>query len=179
MKRREAIKNVAFLVGGVISVSSMSIFLESCNPVVKKNDGELVSKDQELLIEEIVETIIPKTKTPGAKQAGVGAYVLLIIKDCSAETVQHTFLEGLEQVEKQAKGTYKDSFVNLSQENKESLLRSLDSSSPDFMKLITRLTKRGYFSSEIGATQALSLVVLPGRYDGCMQLQDHQKAWAL
>ena len=47
-----------------------------------------------------------------------------------------------------------------------------------FFKLVKELTILGYFSSEIGCTQALSYVPIPGRYEGVVKLKDGQKAWA-
>lgn len=47
-----------------------------------------------------------------------------------------------------------------------------------FFTLVKELTILGYFSSEIGCTQALSYVQIPGRYEGVVKLKDGQKAWA-
>ncbi|GAB4032756.1 gluconate 2-dehydrogenase subunit 3 family protein [Spirosoma jeollabukense] len=47
-----------------------------------------------------------------------------------------------------------------------------------FFKLVKELTILGYFSSEIGCTQALAYVPIPGRYEGVVKLKDGQKAWA-
>jgi hypothetical protein len=44
--------------------------------------------------------------------------------------------------------------------------------------LLQELTVLGYFSSEIGATQALAYDPLPGAYRGCVDLAPGQKAWA-
>lgn len=48
-----------------------------------------------------------------------------------------------------------------------------------FFSMLKDLTLTGYFTSEIGATQALEYVAVPGRYDGCVPLKPGQKAWAL
>jgi Gluconate 2-dehydrogenase subunit 3 len=47
-----------------------------------------------------------------------------------------------------------------------------------FFTLVKELTILGYFSSEIGCTQALAYVPIPGRYEGVVKLKDKQKAWA-
>ena len=47
-----------------------------------------------------------------------------------------------------------------------------------FFTLVKELTILGYFSSEIGCTQALEYVKIPGRYEGVVKLKDGQKAWA-
>ncbi len=48
-----------------------------------------------------------------------------------------------------------------------------------FFTMLKDLTLTGYFTSEIGCTQALEYVAVPGRYDGCITLKPGQKAWAL
>ena len=47
-----------------------------------------------------------------------------------------------------------------------------------YFQMMKQLTLSGYFSSEIGATQALRHVAVPGKYDGCMSYQKGDKAWA-
>jgi hypothetical protein len=44
--------------------------------------------------------------------------------------------------------------------------------------MMKELTLWGFFSSEIGATQALRYVAIPGRYEGCIPYKKGDKAWA-
>lgn len=48
-----------------------------------------------------------------------------------------------------------------------------------FFTILKDLTLTGYFTSEIGCTQALEYVAVPGRYEGCVPLKPGQKAWAI
>ena len=45
--------------------------------------------------------------------------------------------------------------------------------------LLRDLTLVGYFTSEVGATEALAYVAVPGAYRGCTDLKPGQKAWAM
>ncbi|MEN9349871.1 MAG: hypothetical protein RL372_849, partial [Bacteroidota bacterium] len=47
-----------------------------------------------------------------------------------------------------------------------------------YFTMIKQLTLWGYFSSEIGATQALRYVAIPGKYEGCIPYKKGDKAWA-
>jgi hypothetical protein len=47
-----------------------------------------------------------------------------------------------------------------------------------YFALMKQLTLLGYFTSEIGATQALRYVAVPGRYEGCIPYKKGDKAWA-
>jgi hypothetical protein len=67
MNRREAVQKLTLLMGGVISAPLMAgVMGERLNfgPSVE------VSAEQEALLAEIADVIIPTTKTPGAKAAG-------------------------------------------------------------------------------------------------------------
>jgi hypothetical protein len=44
--------------------------------------------------------------------------------------------------------------------------------------MIKELTLLGYFTSEIGYTQALRYVETPGRFDPCVPYEPGDKAWA-
>jgi hypothetical protein len=47
------------------------------------------------------------------------------------------------------------------------------------INMLRDLTVLGYFSSEIGATQALNYVEVPGRFDPCIPWNKGDKAYAI
>lgn len=49
---------------------------------------------------------------------------------------------------------------------------------PHYYSMIKQLTLWGYFSSKIGATQALRYVETPGKFDGAFPYKKGDKAWA-
>jgi hypothetical protein len=125
MKRREAIKNVTLLFGGVISASTFGVLFDSQAQALIKPGNIKFAADQEALIAEIADIIIPKTTTPGAKAAGVGPFISLMVKDCYPADVQKIFVEGLEDVNKRSQVRFKNSFVNLSLENKNQVIKEI------------------------------------------------------
>ena len=48
-----------------------------------------------------------------------------------------------------------------------------------FFDIMKSLTLFGYFTSEVGCKEALEYVPIPGRYDGCIEIKEGQKAYAL
>lgn len=201
MKRRDALSRVALLMGGTLSAPTMLAFLEGCK---QASDGSTAtgitfpfSTDRKALVSEIAEIIIPKTDTPGAKDAKVGEFIEMMLKDCYGEKEQSNFNNGIAELEK------KD-FMKASPEERTKLLKELESSEKStidkindekkkakeagkeyddpgtpFFRLTKELTLLGYFTSEPGATQALDYVAVPGRYDGCIDLKPGQRAWAM
>ena len=204
MNRRDAVKSVAFLMGGALSATTIGVFLEGCQPS-KTSSENLFSADQEKMLAELADTIIPTTKTPGAKAAGVGPFISLMIKDCYPEEAQKVFVKGLEDLEKNSKDQFKNSFVSITPAEREQLLGKLreetiaaqkkdreeaakqqekttdatkPKSNPYFFAIARDLTILGYFTSEIGATPAYEYVDIPGRYDGCVDLKPGQRVYA-
>jgi hypothetical protein len=66
-------------------------FLSGCKTPVRSVN---FTPDDISYMNEIAETILPATKTPGAKAAKVGEYMSVMVKDCYDEKDQKTFLEG-------------------------------------------------------------------------------------
>lgn len=193
MQRRDALKNVALLVGaGLVSESMLSLL--SCNTSAKKNSGQLVTEDQQNTLTELADIIIPTTSSPGAKAAGVGPFITMMLGDCYPEDVQKDFVAGLDDFSKSVKDQFGKDFLSLSAQDKQKAVTQLrdkavadkkagdkDSGakkSKHFFPVVRDLTILGYFTSEIGATKAMAYVAVPGRYDGSADLKPGQKAWA-
>ncbi len=125
MDRREAVKSVAFLIGGALSATTLATLFDSCNEP-GKNSGNLFTADQEKMLAEIADIILPKTQmSPGAKEAGVGPFMALMIKDCYPEEAQKAFVKGLEDLEESAKKDFGKSFLEIAVKEREQLLRKI------------------------------------------------------
>src|SRR4051812_25476834 len=97
MNRRHAIRNVALLLGTAISASTLSA-LEGCNPKAPENYALKASETKSILAE-IAETIIPKTDTPGAKEAKVEDFIVTMLNDCYKASDQQVVLDGLKKID--------------------------------------------------------------------------------
>ena len=78
MDRRELLKMVALLTGG--AVIGGDLFLSGCKTGAKADAGFTAANIS--LLDEIAETIIPATATPGAKAAKVGEFMKIMVTDC-------------------------------------------------------------------------------------------------
>jgi len=190
MNRREALSRVALIMGGTIV--GANIFLEGCRPADKKSaESAAFTQEDIAYLDEIAETIIPQTDTPGAKAAKVGAFMTVMIKDCYEEKDQRTFRQGMEKINDAAEKKFDKNFMELSAEQRHQLLVGIDNEQKEYTKnrkdddpnhyfrLMKELTLLGYFTSEPGATQALRYVESPGRFEGCIPYKKGDKAWAL
>jgi hypothetical protein len=186
MDRREAISRVAFLLGGTVVGADL---LVSCAPKAKK-ENMLFDQDQVSFLDEVGDTILPATKTPGAKAANIGNFMALMVQDCYSVENQEIFLKGIGQINEASHKNYGKDFMNLDAPQRTALLTRLDKEQRDYMRhkkwkepahyfrMMKELTLLGYFTSEVGATKALRYVAVPGRYDGCISYKKGDKAWA-
>ena len=184
MDRKEAIHQIALLLGGTIVGAEL---LSSCVSNVKKND-KLVGKEHILLLDEIGDTIIPSTSSPGAKAAGIGNFMLLMVQDCYEPGNQKVFYDGIAAVDKTSNEKYGKGFLKLDANQRKELLIDIDKEQEEYMKkkarkdpahyfrMMKELTLLGYFTSEVGATRALRYVAVPGRYEEIPYTKG-DKAW--
>jgi hypothetical protein len=191
MNRRDALSRVALLLGS--TVIGAEFFLSGCSPADKKI-GQSVdfTADDIAYLDEVAETIIPATDTPGAKAAKVGTFMTVMVKDCYDEKNQKVFLEGMNKLNEASKKKFNgNGFMKITPEQRKELLTELDKEQKEYGKnkkkedeahyfsQMKQLTLLGYFTSEPGATQALRYVPVPGRFDACIPYKKGDKAWAL
>ena len=189
MNRRDALTRVSLILGGTII--GAEAFLTGCKPAAPALSTIEFTENNITFLDEVGETILPTTESsPGAKAAGIGAFMKVIVTDCYEAADQKIFLEGIGQLNEEAKTKAGKDFLLLSADEKTELLTALDATAKaheegkaeeaksHYFTMMKQLTLWGYFSSEVGATQALRYVETPGRYDGCVPYEKGQKAWA-
>ena len=181
MNRREAVKATTAVLGGVLLTSNG--FLIACARDRSAASGKALTLDDEALIEEIADTLLPTTpSSPGAKAAGAGAAINLLLTDCYEPEAQERVVNGLKEFRKTCKQCG-DGFASLPQQNREKILREIDAEAQQegekhYFGLIRELATRAYFSSEIGKTKAMRYVMVPGKWVGCVPLSPGQPAWS-
>jgi hypothetical protein len=129
MNRREAVQYISLIVGGTVIGSGA--FLAGCtsNP---SGTSMTFSDSDVALLDEVSDTILPPTKTPGAKAAKVGQFMTVMVNDCYETPDQKIFHEGLGKLNDQANKRYSKDFVKLTPQQRHDLLVELDKASADF-----------------------------------------------
>lgn len=177
MNRRQAIKGVAVLMGGTAAVSTLGLMTQSCSG--GNGDPAVFDETDKELMDAVCDTLIPDTAVPGAKAAGIGSFVVMMLEDCHSAEERAEVTTGLSTLNAAAEKQYGHPFGKLAAADREKLLKSSEKDKAPFLRLIKGLANRGYYTSEIGATQALVLDFTPGDYNGCLPLQEGQRAWAM
>jgi len=208
MERRELLKMIALLTGGV--VIGGDVFLAGCTS--KEADASTFSADHIALLDEVGETIIPTTTTPGAKATKIGEFMKIIVTDCYNTDQQKVFGDGLAGLNEACKKVNGKSFMDCSADERKTFLVGLEKDAkvynqqrddkekdarekarkdmdPNFVSapshyytMIKQLTLWGVFTSEVGCKQILRWdpkLPVPGHYDGALPYKKGDKAWAI
>jgi hypothetical protein len=205
--RREVIQRVTALLGGVALAGGDSLaaftFDEGARiAVMAQGAGRFTAADVALL-DEIAETILPRTSTPGAKAAKTGAFIALMVTETYTDREQAVFRDGLRQLDEACTRAHGVNFMAATAAQRLALAETLDreqksvmddrlapatnrapvaTSSNDepahYFRMVKELTLLGFFTSQVGMTQALRYIEAPGRYDPCAPLAPGDRSWA-
>lgn len=190
MTRRDLLQNVAILLGG--SIVGGSVFsISGCKSAGdEKKINALFSESQVALMNEIADTILPTTSSPGAKAANVGNFMSVMVLDCYTEKDQKVFMDGLKKIDELSDKQFSNSFMKADAKQRTELLTALDKEQKEYQekkgkddpshyfRMMKELTILGYFTSKEGATMALRYIPVPGHYDGNFPYKKGDKAWA-
>lgn len=205
--RREAVQRVTALLGGAALAGgdrllAFSFDAGAISQVMAQGVGAFTAADVALL-DEIADTMLPETSTPGAKAAKTGAFMALMVTDVYTEPAQRVFRDGLRQLDDACREAHGAPFMAATPAQRLVLLEALDreqktameeraaaprSRAPaaapagdepaHYFRMMKELALLGYFTSEIGCTRAMRYVESPGRFDPCVRHAPGDKAWA-
>jgi hypothetical protein len=219
--RREAVARVAALLGGVALIGG-SALITGCR--TEKTDVPFTpfTPDEVAYLDEISDTILPTTSTPGAKAAKTGELMARIVTDSYSPEDQKIFRAGMVKLDDASKNKNAGkTFMQATPEQRLALLKTLDKEQFDFsekqrldnlkkskeflaqvvqenapktesqvataiteeppnryFRMMKELSLLGYFTSEIGCTQAQVYEESPGKWEPCIPYKPGQKAYA-
>ena len=128
MNRRELLKQIALVTGAV--VVGGDFFLMGCKQTGKSEAGFTPSTIS--LLDEVGETIIPATATPGAKAAKIGEFMKVMVTDCYTEKQQAAFMKGVVSLEEACNAMHGKSFMECDAAARKQFLLSVEKEAKDF-----------------------------------------------
>jgi hypothetical protein len=182
MTRREALARIAWLTGGAIV--GAELFLNGPRAVAGPAAPGFSAADIALL-DEIGETILPATDTPGARAAHVGEFMAMMVRDCYDEAHRSIFTAGLASIDEESRRQCGKSFTAATPADRAALLTRLDAEARahrhdapvHYFRLMKQLTLLGFFTSESGCAHALRYVEVPGSFNGDVPYKKGDRAW--
>jgi hypothetical protein len=197
MNRRKALQKTATLAGASALTPGLLSLLQSCQsqPTLDWTPA-ILNSDQARLVSTLVDTILPKTGTPGAIELQVDRFIDLVIANIFDETGQQSILTQMDWFNQKCKDVFGDFFADLSVDARAEVLRIEEVETPKYNKQVwgtpvgeqppigvyrtlKSLALWGYFSSEAIGKNVLSYDPIPGAYLGCIPLEDVGNTWSL
>ena len=178
MNRRE----VLLLLAGTGAIPDQLLAIgRTVHKRVRAGTLRALNAHQNETVATIAELIIPKTDTPGAREAGVPAFIDVMLADWAGDDQRQMFTAGLANVDERSRALFGKEFVACSEAQQTQILTDLDAelarlrdtksdASKNFFQAMKWLTLTGYYTSEVGATTELHYRVVPGRYEPCYPL---------
>jgi len=193
MNRREALKQVAFLMGGAVSAYSILGIEKGYCADASAPQTSVFNASQMQLVSRVAEIIIPRTDTPGATDVGVPGFIDRMLGNVYPKTDRERYFAGLAEFEAAAKSD----FASLQPAQQVEWVRKFhdaavaeerrrprganDHPQRPFILMTKELTLLGFFTSQVGATQVLQYAAVPGSFHACIPLAQagNGKSWAV
>ncbi|NWJ25765.1 gluconate 2-dehydrogenase subunit 3 family protein [Rhizobium sp. RM] len=183
MNRRELLKMIAIATG--LPLIGADVVTAAQNATKPAGESHVFSKEDILFLDEVAETIIPRTSTPGAKDAAVGEFMAVYAADCYTGEQRKLFLSAITEIESRSQADHKKAFLGLTGEQRQALLSALDKkakteqtpTAPHPFTLVKQLTLLGFFTSKVGATEVLVYDEIPGGFEDRVPYQKGTPAW--
>ena len=182
LTRREAVQRLTVLLGYTMSSSTIAALLSGCQgaPVATGWAPQVLTPSQLELLTVVVDRILPRTDTPGASDVGVPAFIDLLLAEWAEDDQRSRVLRGLDELG--------PGFLASDEAEQTAMLTRLDTEAVQarqddvdpfpFFATVKEWTLAGYYTSEIGATQELQWLAVPGRYDADVPLNEVGRTWA-
>lgn len=186
IKRREALKKTALIMGGVLSAPTIAGIMNGCTPKPELTwEPNFFTEDQARLVMEVAETIIPETDTPGAKKLGVPGFVEEMVSTIYAPEDRDKFMVGLQAFDKECSEQMGNNFVGLNPDQRKDFCSQKDAEMKknrdrSFFAQMKELTIVGYYTTQYGTTEALQYIAIPVEQHGCVPIDEagNGKTWA-
>ena len=203
MNRREFLECSAILISGV-SASQMGWSLSpeqrqhlATAPAFIEQVPDYFTTAQRKSVAAMAETILPRTDTPGAIEAGVPRYIELMVQHWYNDDERDTWNSGLAKLMDDMQARHDRPFEQLTEAERVAALEELEAAASDsawysltgalpgmeqppmpFICQLKELTIWGFFTSEVGATQVLRYNPMPMKFDGAYPLDPDDSSWA-
>ncbi|WP_276496646.1 gluconate 2-dehydrogenase subunit 3 family protein [Pontibacter litorisediminis] len=167
MDRRSVVKGLLIFAGGAAVLPSCVLEEGKASIPLRHLD---VSAGQEELLAEVVETILPATDTPGAKDMGLHLFTLKMLDDCYGAEEQQAFMAGMDAFAELTKAQAGKRFTKCSPEQRRAVIATINGGeAPEevltFYRILKNETIKGYLNSQLVMTTLRVYELVPGRYE--------------
>lgn len=195
MDRRKAIKNTGLAAGAALVAPTFLSLLQSCKSEARLDWQPLfLDNDEASFISALVDTILPKTETPGALDVKVDLFLDKVFAKTFDDGAQQTLRSNIQQFNQDCIDEFGDSFSNLSDADKRACLQSAETKGGkfnmgvwgtavgepqtiSFYRSLKSMAIWAYFSSEEIGKHVLNYDPIPQEYIGCKPVSEVGNRW--
>ncbi len=179
MNRRDALRSLALLTGGLVLVPSCDMLQEDILEAYEKLQITPSLRD---LLASISDTIIPQGRLKGAADLEIQDFILVMVNDCMDEENRTDFTTGLTHFNDFSKTNSGKKFEKLDRSQREELIKigmasedEIDAAIRHFLNTSKRFTIQGFMLSEYMQTEIKPYSLIPGTYKGEVLIADLNK----
>lgn len=173
MKRREFIAVTAIGAGALVALPTWAIWW-NLNKIPQTTT--VFTDLEEELIRAIADAIIPENDGLGALSVGVDKFLIHLIDQCYPEEVQQNVKSQIANLNRLSREELGEEIHECDQKTMGLLLvtfqESDDENKRNFFNLMKSETIRGFRTSQVVMEQYLDYNMIPGFYDGCVDVNN-------
>lgn len=196
MKRRDALKHTALLGGTAAFSGSLLTLLQACQSTPRLDwQPKFLSVDHAQLVSALVDTILPKTDTPGGLDVKVDMLIDLLWAETTDDSQKERIMAQMDQFNEVCQSKFGKAFYELDTNQRHSILEEAEANDPKFGKGVwgypvgpqtpvgfyrsfKSVAIMGYCTSEEISKNYLKYDPIPGPYQGCIPQDDVDGVWS-
>lgn len=197
MNRRNALKKTAILTGSAIAVPSLFSLLQACKQQDRLAWTPLfLTEEQARFISAFVDTLLPKTNTPGALDVKTDIFLDMVFAKTYDEKAQQLVSDEIDKFNADCRQSHGKVFAELGTDDRHAVMRKAETESPKyngkvwgtavgkqepvgFYRSLKSMALWGYFSSEEIGLNHLNYDPVPGEFKACIPLSEVGNTWSL
>lgn len=205
MERREVLKSMSLALGYTLTPSALTGLLSACsNQQMIGWEPKFFTSNEAYAVQQLADILLPSTDIPGAKEVGAHIFADIFLADAANDGDREKVKKGVtlwinafeSKIDKAVgdadyddfKGSMQDYFKidEMDQNRVRTLMRNTSPNDDDeeywiyhFLFKFKDLLMLGFYASEQIGENVLTYLPVPGKFEGCIPLQDVGNAWSL
>lgn len=197
MNRRNALRHAGLIAGAATLTPTLLTLLQSCEAQPRIDwQPQFLTEDEALFLAAFVDTILPRTDTPGGLDLKADLFMDKVFAETYDAEGQRQVRENITAFNTQISDQFGAPFQDLNAEDRSAALQAAEAASGKFngqvwgtavgkqepvgfYRSLKSMAIGAYLSSEQVGKEILRYDPIPGGYDGCLSLEEGDRAWSL
>ncbi len=197
MNRRTALRRTGQIAGATALTPSLLALLNACQSEAHLDwQPQFFSNEEARCISSLIDTILPRTDTPGALDVQVDRFIDKVIAETYSSEAQQHIRSEIAQFNEKCKQLVGSTFADANEKERMKILQAAEAEAGTFngavwgtavgeqkpvgfYRSIKAMALGAYLSSEKIGESVLSYDPVPGGYQGCIPVSEVGNRWSL